>query len=127
MRHSQETTVVGQSGSRTSMQSLRPPGTFSQPETRGAKAKAVRSAVLDCPEEFTIYNVEDVLKTRHDRRAVERVSISQVLHDFARSGEIFIKTPSYGRRAAVYCKSRPPSRRNAVDFVYPPRAQLPFR
>jgi len=113
MRHSQETTVVGQSGSRTSMQSLRPPGTFSQPEMRGAKARAVREALRDCPEEFTIYNVEDVLKAQQDRRPFERVSISQVLHDFARSGEVFIKTPSYGRRAAVYCKSRPLSRPNS--------------
>ena len=108
---------VVQSGSRTSVQRVRPQETLPQPVIQERKAKAVRGALLNCPEEFTIYNVEEVLKMQQDRPPLKRVSISQALHDFARSGEIFIKTPSYGRRAAVYCKSRPLSRLNVADLL----------
>ena len=106
---------VARHRNRTGM--LGPVAGSSHSELHGTKAKAVRNALEDCPEEFTIYNVEDVLKAQRDPPLMERVSISQALHDFARSGEIFIKTPSYGRRAAIYCKSRPVSRHNVADVV----------
>jgi hypothetical protein len=68
----------------------------------GSTVNAIKNAILEkCPEEFSIYDIEQALSD--SRPDVSRESISQCLCRW-RGDKIQVKTPGAGRKPTIYTK-----------------------
>ena len=68
----------------------------------GSTMKNLRAAIVQCPNDYTIYNVEEQLSKLSV--AIPREIISQSLSRMARKGEILVQTRGAGRVPSVYRK-----------------------